>query len=1075
MLTIFYREWRVFALAVGVIVLTGLSSLGTISRQEDPTLTNLFAQILTPYPGAGPERVEALVTEKIENELREIKEIDEITSTSRRGISVVRVSLLETLPDNELEAAWSKIRDALGDAAVNLPPDVPEPEFINDRFGAFTTITSLTFREGATYNPAIISRYADLLVDDLRRLGGTSRAEVYGAGDEEVLVELDPEKLAQTGLNPTDVSSAISAADTKVSAGQVRGSDSDFLLEVKGEIDSINRVREIPLVSQTNGTTLRVGDIAKVSRTVRDPADSYAYSMGERSVLIAARMDDDLRVDAWMEKVNELYNEFRVQLPASLELTTVFDQSKYTIDRLSDLVGNMAAGVSLVVFVLFFTLGWRGALIVALILPMTTLLTISVMQFSGLAIHQMSVSGLIVALGLLVDAAIVMTDDIRRRLKGETPRLASVEQGIKRLAGPLLASTVTTVLAFMPMALLPGPAGDFVGSIALAVIIMLISSFGLALTLTPALAGWLLPKSGAEDSNAWWATGISPKRLGNLFKTSLDWSLRHRGVTLLAAISLPVVGFLAFPTLTAQFFPGVTRDQFYVDVVLDRSASLARTDEIAKRADLILRGETDIDRVDWVVGETAPAFYYNMQANQDGVSSFAQALVTTRDKFITNDVINRLQTRFDQEIPSAQIVVRGLFQGPPVAAPVEVRLVGSDLTTLTSLGEKVRARMTETGYFLHTKAGLVAPEVKYQFELDEDQVRIAGLDLGTVANFLQVALEGRLGGSLLEGTEELPVRVRFSADRRASLDAVRDIEIPLPRNAQGGLQNAGTGQNQQAMTNNGTQQPAPLAYATIPLASLGTLKPIPAETSISRFQGERINLVQGFIPVEILPQDAFESFREQVAANPLELPAGYRLEFAGDADARDNTIGNLATSFGLIITLTIASIVLTFNSFRLSVITFIVAILSMGMSLLSLEVTGFPFGIQALIGVIGSIGVSINAAIIIMTALQQDEDAMAGDVDAVSRIVSESSRHIISTTTTTFGGFLPLILAGGGFWPPFAVAIAGGVLLSTIVSFYFTPPAFLAVITIGRKPKPTIPENIEHLETERVKPLLKAV
>ena len=1054
MLTLFYREWRVFALAVGIIVLTGLSSLSTISRQEDPTITNLFATVLTPFPGAGPERVESLVTEKIEQELRLISEIDEIKSKSRRGLSVIGIKLDDMLPDSELETIWSEIRDALGDAAVNLPPTVPEPEFINDRFGAYTSISVLTFAEGTTYQPAIIGRYAELLVDELRRLPGTSRAEVFGEAEEEILVELDPEKMAQAGLNPRDVSSAITAADTKVTAGQMRGADSDYLIEVEGEIDGLDRVRRIPLVSLPNGTTLKVGDIATVKRDIRNPTTSIGWHAGEQSVLISARMDEDLQVDAWTAQVEEVYAEFEDQLPASLEHEQIFDQGKYTIDRLSELITNMMAGISLVVFVLFFTLGWRGALIVALILPMTTLFTISVMQFAGLEIHQMSVSGLIVALGLLVDAAIVMTDEIRRRLQGQEPRLKSVEDSIKRLTGPLLASTVTTVLAFMPMALLPGPAGDFVGSIAIAVIIMLVTSFLLALTITPALGGWLLPASGSEASNAWWATGISPNWIGEKFNQSLRWSLRHRRVTMLAAISLPLIGFLAFPTLTAQFFPGVTRDQFYVEVILDRTASLSRSQEVALRADDILNSDPDIRRVDWVIGENAPSFYYNMQSQSDGLSSYAEALVTTKDKYLTDQIIDRLEKRFNAELPSAQVIIRGLTQGPPVNAPVEVRIVGSDLATLTRLGEEVRARMSAAKYFVHTKADLVAPELKYQFALDEDKVRLAGLDLGIVAGFLQTALEGQLGGSLLEGSEELPVRVRFAGERRSTLDALRAIEIPLPR------------------------QPGDTSsYRSVPLASLGDLKPQPAESSISRFQGERVNLVQGFIPIDILPQIAFDSFKAQIEADPLILPAGFRIEYAGDADARSNTIGNLATSFGLIITLTVATIVLTFNSFRLSLITFGVVILSMGMSLLSLEITGFPFGIQALIGVIGSIGVSINAAIIIMTGLQASEKAMDGDVEEVRRIVSESSRHIISTTTTTFGGFLPLILAGGGFWPPFAVAIAGGVLLSTIVSFYFTPPAFMAMVKIGRKKKPEAPvdDGAGLTENAEEKPVLKAV
>ncbi|GAB5471486.1 MAG: efflux RND transporter permease subunit [Rhodospirillales bacterium] len=1019
--SLFFRQWRVTLLTLLLILASGLSALLTIGRQEDPTITNLFATVVTPYPGADPARVEALVTEPIEQELRQIAEITEINSTSRTGISVVQVELQQTLPDETLETVWSEVRDSLADAALLLPQGVPEPEFDNDRTGAFSAIMALQMRPDRRDDAVLLRRYADLLADRLRQISGTKQVEVYGDRVEEILVEVDSTRLASLGITIGEVAQAISDADAKVAAGRLRGREADLLVEVSGEIDALERVAGVPLRQGADGPLLRVGDVADLSRSLVEPADMLAYSNGRPAVLVAAKMIDDLQVDAWMGRIQRELDRFQQELPAGLEKTLVFDQSRYTADRLSGLLGNLAIGIGLVVLVLILSLGWRAALIVALTIPLATFITLAVLRFVGIPIQQMSVTGLIVALGLLVDAAIVMSDEIRRRIGEGSSRLAAVEASISRLAGPLLASTVTTVLAFMPMALLPGPAGDFVGSIAIAVITMLFASLALSLTVTPALAGRFLKLPPAERRLTWWEAGIQPAGLSRLFNRSVGLALRNPLLGILAGLVLPVIGFGAFPTLQAQFFPGVDRDQLYLQVMLPSGTALAATETAALKADAVLRAQPEVAQVQWVVGESAPAFYYNMLANQDNEPRFAEALITTRSAEATEILIPRLQGALDRALPQARALVRGLVQGPPVNAPLEMRIVGTDLDLLRELGQEARALMSQVASVTHTKAQLPGGAPKLQFQLDEDKVRLAGLDLVSAARQLDSLAEGVTGGSLLEGPEELRVRVRLAESARDGSHEFGNLNLVAPE---------------------GSAMAASGAYPGVPLSALGEGRLIPAETPISRKDGERINTVQGFIQRDVLPEEALKDFQALLAASPLTLPPGYRIEWGGDADERDETVQNLAASAGLIVVLTVAAIVLTFNSFRLSLITGIVALLSMGLSLFCLAVFQYPFGINALIGVIGSIGVSINAAIIILTAMQRDPDAAAGDVAAMQRVVSSASRHIVSTTVTTFGGFLPLILAGGGFWPPFAMSIAGGVLLSTVVSLYFTPSAY---------------------------------
>ncbi len=1031
MSTLLFRNKRLFALTILMMVAAGASALLTTGRQEDPTITNLFATIVTSYPGADPGRVEALVTEKIEEELEEIPEIDEISSVSRIGVSVIRVELSKFISKDRIEQTWSEIRDALSDAARNFPQGVSTPTFDDDRVGAYSAISAILTAPGAEVNPAIMRRAASALQDRLRSVPGTKLVELFGAQDEEITVRIDPTKLHSLGLSARDVSRAISQADAKVRAGQVRGATNDLLIEVAGELKTLDRIRAVPIVTGREGRLVRVGDVATVSRGLKNPARSLAIVDGRQAVLVAARMEDDLQVDAWSGKIKKAQSEFSDNLPAGLELRMLFDQADYTAERLGGVLRNMAAGMAIVIAVLFVTLGMRAALIVAVIVPLASIVSIAGLQAAGIPIQQMSVTGLIVALGLLVDGAIVMTDDIRKRLAAGATRLDAVDGAVRRLALPLLASTVTTVLAFMPMVLLPGPAGDFVGSIALAVIIMLVVSLGLALTVTPAMAGWALKDGDDTQKSSWLANGLSFGFVGKLAGPVLRQSIRRPRLAILGALILPIIGFGAFPTLKPQFFPGVDRNQFYVQLNLANGAAIGETRRVAEEVEAIVRQEPGVKTVTWVVGENAPAFYYNMIADQDDQPGFAEALVTAQSAQATEALLDRLQRRLDQAVPQARIIVRGLVQGPPVSAPVEIRVVGQNLEVLRGLGERIRLLMLDVPGIMQARTQLASGAPKVLIDLSEEKVRLAGLDLGNVAQQLEAHLEGTTGGSIVEGSEELPVRVRVGSDGRNSVDAVASVDL------------VGAGATSAAAAGN---------YPGIPLTALGALRVKPAQTPIHRRDGERINTVQGFVERNMLPEEALRLVQQRIAESDLQMPRGYRLELGGDSDAREETMRNLLRSMGLIISLAIATIVLTFGSYRLSVITAIVAVLSMGLSLLALAVFGYPFGIQGVIGVIGSIGVSINAAIIIMTALQQNARALRGDVEEIAKVVMAQSRHIVSTTVTTFGGFLPLILAGGGFWPPFAMSIAGGVLLSTVVSFFFVPPAFALLARSGTLP-----------------------
>ncbi|MEL7254995.1 MAG: efflux RND transporter permease subunit [Pseudomonadota bacterium] len=1008
--TLTYRSPRLVALMLLVLIAGGLSSLLSIGRQEDPTITNLFATVTTVFPGADPARVEALVSSPIEEKLTEIPEVDVIESTSSTGISVVSIELIETLEGERIEQVWSETRDALEDARREFPPGVLAPEFNSDNTGAYAAIVALRAERG-DFPMTLAARYSEDLADRLRAVPGTKLVDEFGVPEEEVLVTLDPVEAAGLGLTTDAVSQAIRAADAKVQAGRLRADSSDIILTVEGEITALDRLRDVVLREDAAGRVIQLGDVARITRGAVEPRAEMALSDGQAAILVAARINDGLQVDAWMATARETLGDYQATLPAGLTAELVFDQSGYTAERLMEVGTNMAIGVGLVVLVLLITLGVRSAMIVALVLPVVSLATLMTMNAMGLPIHQMSVTGLIVALGLLVDAAIVMADEVGKRLAAGASRAEAAGGAVRRLFAPLLASTVTTALSFTPMILLPGPAGDFVGSIAIAVVTMLTWSFLIAVTITPAIAGWSLREGRAG--------GLRVAPLSRAFRWTLAWSMANPVKSVALALVLPVLGFASMPTLTAQFFPGVDRNQFHIEVDMPAGTAISATQDLALRIDDALRSEDGIAQVDWVIGRSAPAFYYNVIGDRDQAPGFAQALVTTASPEATDRLVPALQRSLTRDYPEARILVRGLVQGPPVDAPVELRIVGPDTATLRALGDEARAIIADQDLVTVVRSTVSGGAPEVSLTVDEAKARLIGLDLGQIARQLDTALEGVTGGSLLEGTEQLPVRVRMGDGVRSDLGVISDLPIIPP---------AQTG-----------------APVSVPLSALAEVQVLPSDAAITRRNSERVNNIQAFIVHGVLPEEAFRDVRAGLAEAGFDLPAGYRLEFGGDADARDSTMTNLLAPLGLIITLSLATVVLTLNSFRLAGVTFVVAGLSAGLSILSLAVLQYPFGITAVIGVIGSIGVSINAAIIILSGLQEDARARSGDREAMVDVVMGSSRHIISTTITTFGGFLPLILAGGGFWPPFAVSVAGGVLLSTVVSFYFTPPVFALV------------------------------
>jgi multidrug efflux pump subunit AcrB len=1019
------RDGHLLGLAVALILMAGLAAWESLPRIEDPRITTRNALIVTALLGGDAARVEALVTKPLEDALREVAEIKTIESTSRAGVSLISIELDDAVGPDDNQAIFSKIRDRLAETEPQLPPEAAAPR-LDDLRGAvaYSLIAAVAWRGEGEPPMGILERLSVEVSDRLRNLPGTEQVVRFGGADEEVRVEMDPAELAALGLTPGDVAARLSAADPRRPAGTLQPGGSRIQLEVSGAFAATDRVAAVPLIAD-QGRVVSLGDVARVTKTWVEPPRQMAYADGHRAVLVGVRTRDAVHLDDWSRRARAVVAEVTSQAGDAVAVETVFDQSRYTETRLAELGGNLVAGAGVIIAVVLLTMGLRAALVVGAALPLSAALTLFGLDLAGAQIHQMSIFGLIIAIGLLIDNAVVITDEVRhRRAQGLSPEDAA-RAAVGQLFTPLAASTFTTILGFMPVFLLPGNVGDFVGPIAVSVILALAVSFALSMTLIPALAARFLSPAPSGHRVRWWREGWSSPALASLYRALLIGALHRPALTVALCLVLPAAGFWAAGQLGNQFFPAADRDQFEVQVWLAPDAEVTATAATVLAMEDLIRASGGVRGVTWVAGASSPPVYYNQLRDQDNNPAYARGTVRAEDPAEAKRLVGILQDRLSDAFPDVRVVVRPFGQGPPIPAPVSLRLVGPDTDTLRTLGERLRLVLSGQPEVTHTKASIQGGEPKLWLDVREQEARLAGLGLSEIASQFQTALTGETGGRMLEDLEALPVRVRLADVERADTARVATLRLIPPTGELAGTP------------------------VLVPAEALGELRLAPQSTAITRRNGERVNTVEAWLRPDALPIEVSGAVQARIAEGALDLPQGYRLETAGDSEESGEAIGLLLAYAPLLGALMLAALVLSFGSFTLAGIVGLTGVLSVALGFLSLWIGGYPLGFNPLLGSAGLLGVAINASIVVLAAIRANPAAHRGDPDAMAGEVQHATRHIFTTTLTTVGGFLPLLLSGGDFWPPLAVVIAGGVGLSIFLGLFFTPALYR--LTVGRE------------------------
>ncbi|MEM9162463.1 MAG: efflux RND transporter permease subunit, partial [Cyanobacteria bacterium P01_F01_bin.4] len=585
----------------------------------------------------------------------------------------------------------------------------------------------------------------------------------------------------------------------------------------------------------------------------------------------------------------------------------------------------------------------------------------------------------------------------------------------------------------------------------LTVILSLCSSLLLSLTVIAALTGRFLGKSEADieavrqhrprnifeqafrtlmKPGAWWNDGVSSRRLGGLYRWTLERITAKPIFGVILTLVLPIVGFIQVGSLETQFFPSLARDQFQIEVEFANQGAIANSTTEVLRARDILLGYEEVQAVHWFVGESAPKFYYNITSSRENAAYYAQAMVQLTSSDDVRTLIRAIQDEMDELLPEARVLVRQLEQGPPFEAPIELRIYGPNIEVLRELGAEVREILTTIPDVVHVRDDLTVTVPKLALAVDAEQAQLVGLSNTDVAQQLEAALEGSVGGSILESTENLPVRVQIANGSRGDLSQVASLNLQPGQAA----------------------SPQQDTFRT--LSAIGEFNLVPQLAQITRRNEQRVNTVQAFITAGVLPSEVLNNFQAAMAARGFELPPGYYTEIGGEQAESSNATGDLLTYVGLLLLVMGTALVLSLRSFRSAGIVAVVGIGSVGMALFALWAFGSVLGFMAIVGTMGLIGIAINGSIIVLSAINEDQLASQGDRKAIQNVVIRATRHVLTTTITTMVGFAPLLADGDPFWQPLAIAIAGGIGGSPLLALYFTPAAYLMLHRRARNRHP---------------------
>ena len=999
---------RIFLLAMLFIIAGGLLSYDSLPRQENPQLAERWANITAVLPGATPQRIETQIADVLETQLREIDEIKIIDSTSLSGVVRVGLELKEIIGKGETDEVWAKVQETLSQSTALVPPGTNIS--FNHSGPPTTVLFALQWRGDGDPQMVILSRLANQFKRKLANITNSKQALVYGDTKEEIFVGADLDLLTDAGMNIQSIAIAIDQYDSKRAIGNIVGQDAEFRIKAKDNISLINDLKKLPLKISDDYQAIRLEDVATVEKLPVDPPIEIVSYNGIPAVFVEVRGKFAQRTDLYSKAVLRVADIFKEGLPDEIGLEIIFNESDFVEEKFSFLMQSILLATFIVLFLSYLLLGPRSAVIVSAVVPLTILLVLIGCTILQVPLHQTSVTGIILSLGLLIDNSIIVVEDYRYRKSQKLVNRAAIYASIKHLSLPLLAATVTTGLAFMPMAAGKGASPEFVGDMAITIILAVSSSLFLALTVVPVLLK-TMEDSNFLNLNKSKNIGFSHQGLRTRYRAFLAWALFKPSRALVLSLILPILGFVSFGFLDTDFFPNQGKSMFKVEVELDANASIYATNQrVTSIRDQVLL-EDYVTRDMWWVGRRLPRLLYNIIGGPSGEGSdnLATGVFFTSSYSEMDSSLANLAKRLEKDHADVRVRVSKFTNGPPVEFPVNIAIFGDDNQVLKSLGEELKSILAKSPQVSDVLADQSASVTGLEINLDEVNLAFSSKSSQEIIDQISASTRGIYVGSMLDGNKEVPIRIK-NKNREAS--EVNQTAFLAINSAEG------------------------FDY----VESFSDISYTSEINQINRYQGTRNNAVKAAVYPGTLASTVLNDVAAELKAFEDSLPVGYSIAQFGDAEERAESFGQLFSTFFLFLGLIVMTLVMILNSFRQASIILLVGTLCIGLGFLGMFVGFQNFGFIGLVGIVGLAGLAINDSIVVLSHL--NEDAGTGQVskDALIETTVRSTRHILTTSLTTMGGLLPLLF--DKFFETLAWAMCFGVMGSALLALLLIPSMF---------------------------------
>jgi multidrug efflux pump subunit AcrB/outer membrane protein TolC len=991
----------------------GIYSLVNMPRREDPKITIREAVVSAVYPGATAEQMENQVTRKIEERLFRFSEVrrEKTFSTTRDGLVTINVELVGSVTD--ADDFWSRLRlDMAQLKQTGLPEGVMGPVVDSD-FGDTSAV--LIAVHGNGYGPRELKDYAQRVEDRLRTIKALSKIKRIGDQEEEIDLEAASGQLAQYAVDPRRIQQALNGRNTVAFAGRVPASADKPTIESNGSYKTEDEIRRtVVAVSPQTGQPVHVGDLAQVNRVYKDPSEYVRY-MGEPSILLSVEMSEGHNIVRFGKDVRAALDELRGQMPPEVKLDLVADQPQVVHDRIFAFFREFGIAIVAVILVTMLLLPLRVALVSAVAIPVTVSITFAALNILHIELQQVSIAALIVVLGMVVDDAIVIADNYVELLDRKTGVEKASWLCATQMSVPVLTATLTIIGSFLPMMMLSGAVGEFIRALPIAVAVALSSSFVVAMLLTPLTAKFFI-RQGLRDHEAEEA-GHKRKptlldRMQHYYNLTITWAMRHKRPVLAGGVITFIVGVLILKTVPEQFFPLAERDQFVMDVWLQEGAKIESTDAAVKRIETVLKSEKDVRSYASFLGESAPRFYYNVSP-QPPASNYAQIVVNTRSVSATPKLVEALRERMGDMAPEARVYVKELQQGQVMEAPVEVRIVGTDLTALRTTGKQVENILEHTKGATYISTDWHEDAPRLGLNVHEEVASRLGLTDDAIAQQLAGSFEGAPLTTYWDGDRPVDVVLRVDHDMRQNYDDAGNTYIG-----------------------------SPVTGARVPVSAVATLQPEWRESRIVRRNGVRTLTVRAFPEKGMLASKILSSVQKQIKT--LDLPAGCHIEYGGEKENQDETFGEMVQALMLGLLLIFLILLFQFRTLADPLVVMMAFPLALPGAALGLLVTGNPFGFTAFIGILSLGGLAVRNSIILVDYIYERIKAGVELEQAALEAGERRLRPIFLTSMAAAVGVLPMILSGSSLWSPLGSAIAFGLIGSMFCTLVVIPVLFVA-------------------------------